>query len=150
RWRRWRLRVLEQRQRSRRYGRKWRDHCLGVPVVEHGPGIVGVATGELCRYSLVIPCLIGLDLPRGTAFLHGTAGSAARNYNDFGKELRKRPEVEWLCLIEDDHVVPRDAIMRLLAHDKSVVSALYLKRNYPFEPVIYQDVAEDGLLTPRR
>ncbi len=52
---------------------------------------------------------------------------------------------EWLFLANDDHVYPADTLLKLLAHDKDFVTGLYVKKQIPYEPVLY-DRIEDGVL----
>lgn len=62
-------------------------------------------------------------------------------------------ETDYLLTIDDDMVFPPDALLRLLSHDKQIVTALYFQRGLPTSPVIYQtvkveDVAGERMFKP--
>lgn len=53
-----------------------------------------------------------------------------------------------ILIIDDDHTFEPDALVRLLAHDKDIVSGLYFSKPYPHVPVIFDVDAEDGSCFP--
>jgi GT2 family glycosyltransferase len=53
-------------------------------------------------------------------------------------------ECEWVLYLDDDHHLPGDTLMRLLAHDVDIVSAHYTQRQPPFNPVLMEKQLEDG------
>jgi len=56
-------------------------------------------------------------------------------------------EGDWLWIMGDDHVFDPTILVQLLSHELDVVVPLCLKKQAPFEPVVYgsQAVGEDGL-----
>lgn len=56
---------------------------------------------------------------------------------------------EWLFLLNDDHVYPPDILIRLLSHNKDFVTGLYLKKQLPFDPILYDKLNEDGNPVPK-
>jgi len=51
---------------------------------------------------------------------------------------------DYLLMLDDDMVVPHDLPLRLLAHDKDVVGALYYQRGGMFKPVIMSEGKPDS------
>jgi hypothetical protein len=117
--------------------------------MKHPAGLIGIASGALARYADLISSMVGLQIPEGSRYLHGKEGSVAKNYNRFAREFLANPKLQWLCLIEDDHVLLEDALLRLLHHQKPVVSALYLHKHLPFEPILYERMDPDGRVHTR-
>src|SRR5262249_18013554 len=74
--------------------------------------------------------------------------SVAENWNHLSDAFLAS-DAEWLFLVNDDHVYPEDTLLKLLAHDRDVVTGLYLSRDHPFYPVLGETVAADGGIVPR-
>jgi hypothetical protein len=55
---------------------------------------------------------------------------------------------EWILFVDDDHVFPDDLLKKLLAHDKDIVAAPYLRRAGNHLPLVYSHRREDGLYEP--
>jgi hypothetical protein len=51
---------------------------------------------------------------------------------------------EWLFFLDDDVIPPADAIHRLLAHKKPIVSGLYYRRASPIYPVMLRELPDGG------
>lgn len=51
---------------------------------------------------------------------------------------------KWVLYLDDDQVLAPDTLVRLLAHDKDVISGLYVSREPPFKPHIYDHEDELG------
>lgn len=52
---------------------------------------------------------------------------------------------EWVLFLDDDHTFASDFLMRLLSHEKEVVSGLYLQRAGGHQPIAFSHRREDGL-----
>lgn len=104
------------------------------------PGMIGLACGELGRFSDITPSLIGMHKPDGTLFLKGTGLGPAVPFNGIAREFLKHEHLEWLFLTNDDNLCPFDTIPRLLDRGVDVVSGLYFGRMQPFEPVMFDKV----------
>ena len=117
--------------------------------------MIGVPTGEYGRRADFYDYFNGLEKPEGTIimFVHGQ--SPAKNRNVIAEAAIKH-DCTHVLYIDDDMAFKGDVLTKLLAHsDKDVVSALYLMRNYPHYPVIFDEVHENGkckfmFLTPGR
>jgi 2-polyprenyl-3-methyl-5-hydroxy-6-metoxy-1,4-benzoquinol methylase len=54
-------------------------------------------------------------------------------------------ECEYLLMLDDDMVIPPDLFLKLVAHDKDVIGALYYQRGGAFHPVLMRQMsAKDG------
>lgn len=77
----------------------------------------------------------------GLMYAHGQ--SPARNRNTMIEASLANGFTHILFL--DDDVVPRpDIIHKLLAHDKDIVSGIYLMRTHPHFPVLFDESYKDG------
>lgn len=101
----------------------------------HGPGIVGLSSGELARYTEFHICLNHLQMPQGTKEAYGTGYDTASNSNRIICEMR--PEDEWVFILDDDHTFQTDILLRLLDRRVDCVVPLYMQRRPPFFPVAY-------------
>lgn len=77
-----------------------------------------------------------------------TAYYEGKNYREQGGYARGRnilvkmaqdAGVEWLFFIDSDVFPIQDAVTRLMAHNKPVVSGIYYMKGYPAQPVIFED-----------
>lgn len=99
--------------------------------------MIGLACGELARYSDVLPGIIGLQKPQGTVFMKASVLGPANGFNGIAREFLSHKHLEWLFLTNDDNICPQDSIPRLLDREVDVVSGLYFARQAPFEPIAF-------------
>ena len=104
------------------------------------PGLIGLACGEISRYSDFIPSFAALQKPNGTQFMKSAGLGPAVSFNAIGRAFLDHKELEWLFLTNDDNLVPPDTITRLLDHKVDVVSGLYFGRLMPFEPILFDKI----------
>ena len=78
-----------------------------------------------------------LIIPGAYTFLCGMPYDHARNT---GCTKALELDFEWLFFLDDDTIPPNDAILRLIAHKKPIVSGLYYRRNLPICPVMLRNV----------
>ena len=98
------------------------------------PGIVIVPCHDLARYHHFSHDLTLLDVPDETVINFNRSASVVQNMN-MGIEEMIRVDAAWAWLIGDDHVFPRDVIVKLLRHDVDIVVPLCAKRGPPFSLV---------------
>lgn len=105
--------------------------------------LVGIPTAEYARRADFYDHLNLMERPNGTAFTfcHGQSPAMSRNII-IGQALEIG--CSHVLFIDDDIIVPRDIISRLLAHDKDIVSGLYTFRNYPHRPIMFHSVDDTG------
>lgn len=77
-----------------------------------------------------------LQIPGHFTTLYGMPYDHARNT---GCQRLLETGWEWLFFLDDDTIAPSDAIYRLLAHKKPIVSGLYYRRNAPIVPVMLKE-----------
>lgn len=109
--------------------------------------IIGMNCNETARFSECYASLMAMWKPEGTKFVQGIHGSVAKAMNTNG-EFFLSSGAEWLFLTNDDHIYPYDTLQKLLAHDKDIVSGLYLRRSLPYEPVLFEAENEKGWFRP--
>lgn len=105
--------------------------------------VVAVPTLEYARRASFYDHLTQLRIPANSARCssHGQSPANGRNLMiqqalDFG--------ATHILFIDDDIAFLPDLFEKLIAHDKDIVSALYLMRNYPHKPIIFDTVLEDA------
>ncbi len=105
--------------------------------------LIGVATAEYARRADWYDYFNQLEKPLGTVmtFVHGQ--SPARNRN-LVVDMAMANDCSHVLFVDDDVVMKPDALKKLLAHDKDIVSGLYLMRNYPHQPIAFDNALSDG------
>lgn len=105
--------------------------------------LIAVPTQEFARRADFYDYFNALNKPDGTlcTFSHGQ--SPAKNRNIMIK-IALEQKATHILFIDDDMAFPPNALERLLAHDKDIVSGLYLLRNYPHFPVMFEEWYSDG------
>lgn len=106
--------------------------------------LIALTTSEVIRKSIAISYFLNLDKPLefnpAITTVHGQSPAEARNHI-FKMALDNNFTHVLLC--DDDMAFPPDTLTRLMAHDKDVVTGLYLKRDFPHIPCLFDDVAGD-------
>src|SRR6266545_2417946 len=105
--------------------------------------LVALITGEYIRQASFLPSFIGLQRPPNsvTSTVHGQSPASGRN------EVIKQAldnNCTHIFFMDDDMVFPPDTLMKLIAHDKPIVSALYLLRSFPHRPAFFDKAYSDG------
>ena len=103
--------------------------------------LVGAPCGKEPVCDAFYDCFYGLNLPEGSIRIRAKSGSVPQNLNALVDEAIKY-ECTHLFIVEDDSMFAPDVVMRLLSHDKDVVTGLCLQRNPPFRPYIYDGFDE--------
>lgn len=105
--------------------------------------LIAVPTQEFARRADFYDYFNMLEKPEGTicTFAHGQ--SPARNRNIMIEQALQH-ECTHIFFIDDDVALRPDALVKLLKHDKDMVSGLYLMRNYPHFPIMFDESYDDG------
>jgi GT2 family glycosyltransferase len=105
--------------------------------------LVGLSTMEHIRKADFLPHFLGLEKPENSFVItvHGQSPAKARNIII---EQALGIDATHVCFLDDDMAYPPDTLKRLLAHDKDVVTALYLMRSYPHFPVAFDEAFDSG------
>jgi|SRR5882672_11689 len=97
---------------------------------------IGVPTSEQARHAAFYDYLSLLEKPEGTCGASFHSNTAAYNRNLIIDDALAAKSSHVL-FIDDDMAMPTDSLIRLLSHDKDIVSGLYVNRQYPHPPVIF-------------
>lgn len=106
--------------------------------------LVGLSTGEHIRKADFLPYFLGLEKPKDCMIttVHGQSPAKSRN-------IIIEQAIEHKCthvlFVDDDMAYPPDMLIKLLAHNKDVVTGLYLMRSFPHFPVAFDEAFESGL-----
>jgi GT2 family glycosyltransferase len=76
-----------------------------------------------------------------TVSVHGQSPAKSRNLI---AEAAIENNCTHILFLDDDMILPKDTLMKLLAHDKDVVTALYLLRTFPHYPAMFDKKYENG------
>lgn len=109
-------------------------------------GVVGISSGEVGRHASFYPELLQVRRPLGTVVLHSLGLYVYENRNRLTAQALKLG-AEWIWYVDDDHRFAPDTLERLLAHNVSIVSGVYVKRGAPFTPLRYYQEDADGSIT---
>lgn len=103
--------------------------------------LVGVTTGEYARRADFYDYYNLLEKPEGTfsVFCHERSPARGRNLII---EAAKEQGCTHVLIVDDDMAYKPDALLKLLEHDKEIVSGLYLSRVYPHTPLAF-DIADE-------
>lgn len=107
--------------------------------------LCGAPCGKLPVYDEFYDCFAALIAPEGSIKTRARGGDVPTNLNKL-VDAALEHDCSHLFIVEDDSWFAPDALMRLLAHDKPVVTGLCRSRQPPFLPYIYSGLAEDGLV----
>lgn len=105
--------------------------------------LVGVIANDSARYSLFASCVTNLIIPDGgkVEWVIGGDWCGARNTL---AQLCLDEGYDYLWFMDDDHAFPPNMLVKLLAHEKKLVTPICLTRQPPFPPVQYTERLEDG------
>lgn len=110
-------------------------------------GSIGVIAQDNNRYTMFSVCLTRLKHPPNTRIDWGISQDIAGARNTLVKRSLDIGS-EWIMFIDDDHVFSPDLLNNMLAHDKDIVSALYMRRAGDHSPLAYSHRSDDGLYAP--
>lgn len=105
--------------------------------------LVGVPTGDVARQAEFYDYYNMLEKPIGSicTFSHGQ--SPARNRNLIIEQALQY-DCSHVLFLDDDVVFKPNLLNQLLSHDVDIVTALYLMRNFPHQPIIFDQADEKG------
>jgi hypothetical protein len=105
--------------------------------------LIGVPTSEMARWAAFYDYFNMIDRPDNTiaTFSHGQSPARSRNIII---EQALHHNCSHIFFLDDDCIVRPNVIKQLLAHDVDMVSGLYLMRNYPHFPIMFDEAFDDG------
>lgn len=106
--------------------------------------LIGLSTAEYIRRADFIPSFLALQKPPNSIMItvHGQSPAKARNLII---EQGIANDCTHILFVDDDMILQPDTLMRLLSHDKDIVSALYLLRSFPHYPALFNEAFESGV-----
>jgi hypothetical protein len=111
--------------------------------MENSKVLIGVPTAESSRNSAFYDYFNLIEKPSGTMISFSHSQSPARNRNLIIVQALQN-NASHILFLDDDVAPPPDILIRLLSHEKDIVTGLYLMRNYPHLPLIFDITREDG------
>lgn len=121
--------------------RKKLESLAGLEM--QGKIMICVPTAEFARRADFYDYFNGLEKPDGTMITFSHGQSPARNRNIMIR-LALQNNATHCLFLDDDMAFKPDLLRRLLSHDVDVCSGLYLMRNYPHFPVMFDERMDDG------
>lgn len=115
--------------------------------MERAKVLIGVPTDEYARRADFYDYLNFMLKPDDTITLFNHHRSPARSRNMI-IDTAIEHKCTHILFIDDDMEIPRDGLLKLLNHDKDIVSGLYLSGMYPHFPVAFDVVDERGHCLP--
>lgn len=105
--------------------------------------LIGLSTGEHIRKADFLPHFLALQKPAGhlTITVHGQSPAKSRNIII---EQAIANECTHIFFMDDDMTPPSDTLIKLLAHDKDIVTGLYLLRTFPHFPALFDEAYDNG------
>jgi hypothetical protein len=116
-----------------------------MPTVK---GVIGVSGAELARYAIFYDSLLHLATPPLTALIQARGANIAENRNGIAERALKMG-AEWILYLDDDQVLAPHTLIDLLARNKDVISGLYVQREAPFTPLVFDQEDSEGYCLPR-
>ena len=108
----------------------------------------GVMIGIITRRSMPSKFVAHMEhwrsnLPPGLFWsMHYVIGKHYDEARNECVEAAYRKGVKWLFFIDDDTFVPMDALPKLLAHDKDVVTGVYWMKKFPPQPLLFKKLGD--------
>ncbi len=110
--------------------------------------VIGVSCNELARYAIFYVSLLHLRFPVQVDVFQARGANIAENRNLITERALSRG-AEWILYVDDDQVFAPNTLTNLLAHNLDVVSGMYVSREMPFIPHMYDIEDERGFVRPR-
>jgi hypothetical protein len=105
--------------------------------------VIALPTGEFARRADFYDYLNAIEKPEGTIIVTSHGQSPARNRNIMIK-IALEQNASHILFIDDDMAFRPDNLKKLLGHDKDIVGGLYLHRNFPHLPIMFDEAYSDG------
>ena len=109
--------------------------------------LIALAAGETSRFTSANATVVNLARPVGSEFTPWIGLSVPQNLNAAAAYFLTTRH-EWLFLVNDDQLYDPSTLLRLLAHQRPVVTGITTGRTYPYVPAIYGPQQPDGSVPP--
>ena len=98
---------------------------------------VGVSSGEMARYAAFCDSLIHVQGVTSTNVIWAKGANIAQNRNNIGEQAVNHG-CDYIWYVDDDQIFHPQTLHRLMTHNLDIVSGMYLSREPPFIPHIYE------------
>lgn len=105
--------------------------------------MIGVPDAGYSRNTVFNDYLAMLISPEGTLTTRTHGQSPAKGRNLIIQQALKE-DCSHVLFIDDDTAFAPDCLMKLLNHDVDIVGGLYLMRNYPHQPIMFDRALPNG------
>lgn len=105
--------------------------------------LIGLSTMEHIRKADFLPHFLGLKRPPNALTITVSGQSPAKSRNIIIEQAIAN-ECTHIFFMDDDMIIPDTTILKLLEHDKDVVTALYLLRSFPHFPAMFDEAYDNG------
>jgi hypothetical protein len=105
--------------------------------------LIGIPTEEYGRRADFYDYFNLLQKPANTMVMFSHDRSPAHNRNIIVEQALIH-ECTHVLFVDDDMAFKSDALYQLLAHDKDIITGLYLRRDYPHQPLAFDFMDDDG------
>lgn len=107
--------------------------------------LIGIPTQEMARAAIFYDYVDLLQKPKDCEIVHTRSHgqSPARNRNLIIQQGIDS-EVDYIFFIDDDCLIPPNALVKLFEHNVDCVTGLYNMRNYPHRPILFDEVHANG------
>ena len=109
-------------------------------------GSVCIMAQQTARYSAFAVCLTQLRCPPNTKIDWVFTTDVAGGRNTLVKRALESG-AEWCLFLDDDQSFPPDLLLKLLSHEKDIVSALYVQRAGGHGPLAFSERTSDNTYT---
>ena len=102
---------------------------------DHPPGIVGITSGDLTRYTEFVASVQNMMVPMFTVAAWEKGYDICVNRNNIIRAALADKQFQWVFLTDDDHIWDGDILMNLLERNVDVVAPLVSMRTPPFHAI---------------
>lgn len=106
-------------------------------------GIVGISTAETARFSSFYASLGAMQRPDNIQVVFARSAVISENRNAITQHMLDSG-AEWVLYLDDDHILHKETLIKLLAANKDIISAHYTRRQPNFNSVAFSAELPDG------
>lgn len=105
--------------------------------------MIGVITAEMARKAVFYSYFSIMNKPSSSicSFINGQSPARSRNMI---VEQAFQNDCTHIFFIDDDIILQKDTLDKLLSHDVDIITGLYLMRQFPHQPIIFDQMEESG------
>lgn len=105
--------------------------------------MIGVITAEVSRKAIFWSYLMAMRKPDNSIMTLINGQSPAKGRNQIIQQAKDQ-KCTHILFVDDDIILSADTLEKLIAVDKEIVTGLYLMRNFPHQPIIFDMMEENG------